>query len=377
MAGLLTVDTIQSDSSYASTLNVASKMNFAAGMQIGGQDATFGGMRNRIINGNMVIDQRNAGASVTPASGAYTLDRWTTGFSQSSKVSIQQNAGSVTPPSGFTNYLGATVAATATVGSTDYFQIAQKIEANNTADLDWSLSTGKTVTLSFWARCSSVVTLGGSIQSVVSPYPSYPFTYSFTAANTWQQFVITIPAPTAGTNWNTTGTSASMFIQWNLACGSTYSGTANAWQNANVFGATGAGSIMGTVGNYLYITGVQLEKGSAASAFENRQYGTELALCQRYFEITGEISNSFLLQGYAASAGAQRHPIFYTTRKRTTPTVTVSGGGTTGWSYSNGSGLFVAAAGTDTTRMEFNAAAAGITFVYNNNGGYITSSAEL
>lgn len=240
--------------------------------------------RNRIINGACMIDQRNVGASVTPASGAYTLDRWTTGFSQSSKVSIQQNAGSVTPPSGFTNYLGATVAATATVGSSDYFQIAQKIEANNTYDFDWGLSTGKPVTLSFWARCSNAVALGGSIQSVVSPYTSYPFTFTFAAVNTWQKFEITIPAPAAGTNWNTSGTSTSLFIQWNLACGSTYNGTANAWQNANAFGATGAGSLMGTVGNYLYITGVQLEVGTAATSFERRPFTTELQLCQRYYE---------------------------------------------------------------------------------------------
>jgi hypothetical protein len=295
----------------------------------------------------MRIDQRNAGASVTPASGAYTLDRWTTGFSQSSKVSIQQNAGSVTPPSGFTNYLGATVAATATVGSTDYFQIAQKIEANNTGDLDWSLSTGKTVTLSFWARCSSVVTLSGAIQSVVSPYTSYPFTYSFTAANTWQQFVITIPAPAAGTNWNTTGTSASMFIQWNLACGSTYSGTANAWQNANVFGATGAGSIMGTVGNYLYITGVQLEKGSAASAFEQLQYGHILALCQRYYNIASNMwlsGYSYGTSGVDGFVTALRFPV----EMRGNPSITFSGG------TDGGSSAALYSGGVSTSQVNIN-----------------------
>ena len=125
------------------------------------------------------------------------------------------------------------------------------------------------------------------------------------------------------------------------------------------------------------ITGVQLEAGSTASPFEYRLYGTELELCQRYFEITGETINTFLLQGYAASASAIRCPIFYATRKRTAPTVTVSGGGTTGWTYSNASGLFVSNAGTDTTRMEFNSSGAGTAFVYNQNGGFITSSAEL
>jgi hypothetical protein len=251
-------------------------VNIAQG---GSNNVTF---RNKIINGACVIDQRNAGASTTPASGAYTLDRWQYGASQASKVTIQQNANSATPPAGFKNYLGAVVAATATVGAGDYFQFSQKIEANNTSDLDWGLSTGKTVTLSFWAMCSGAVTLSGSIQSTLSPYTSYPFTFAFTASGTWQQFVITIPAPSAGTNW-ATGTSASLYVQWNLACGSTYTGTANTWTNNNYFGATGAASLMGTIGNYLYITGVQLEAGTTASPFEYRQYGTELALCQRYF----------------------------------------------------------------------------------------------
>jgi hypothetical protein len=239
------------------------------------------GFRNRIINGDMRIDQRNAGASVTPASGAYTLDRWQYGGSQASKVTIQQNAGSVTPPAGFKNYLGVVVASTATVGAGDYFQFSQKIEANNTSDFDWGLSTGKPLTLSFWAMCSGAVTLSGAVQSILSPYPSYPFTFSFTASGIWQQFVITIPAPPPSTNWDT-GTSTSLYIQWNLAVGSTYSGPANAWFNSNYFGVTGASSLMGTVGNYLYITGVQLEKGNIATSFDVRPYGTELALCQRY-----------------------------------------------------------------------------------------------
>jgi hypothetical protein len=78
------------------------------------------GFRNRIINGEMRIDQRNAGASVTPTNGQYSVDRWACLLSQASKYSIQQNAGSVTPPSGFTNYLGVTSLSAYSVGSGDY-----------------------------------------------------------------------------------------------------------------------------------------------------------------------------------------------------------------------------------------------------------------
>jgi len=282
MAGTLTVDTIQSDSSYASTLNVASKMNFAAGMQIGGQDATFGGMRNRIINGDMRIDQRNAGASFTPTTNTtYVLDRWITFLSQSSKFSVQQNAGSVTPPDGFTNYLGVTSLSSYTVGSAEVFGISQHIEGYNMADLSWGTANAKTITISFWVRSSLTGTFGGALKNNAEDRV-YPFSYTINSANTWEYKTITIPGDITGT-WLTTN-GLGMKVVFGLGVGSTRSGTAGAWAAGNLFSTTGATSILGTNGATLYITGVQLEKGSAATAFENRQYGTELALCQRYYE---------------------------------------------------------------------------------------------
>lgn len=281
MAGILTVDTIQSDSSYASTLNVASKMNFAAGMQIGGQDATFGGMRNRIINGDMRIDQRNAGASFTSTTNTtYVLDRWITFLSQSSKFSVQQNAGSVTPPDGFTNYLGVTSLSSYTVGSAEVFGITQMIEGYNIADLNWGSANAKTVTLSFWVRSSLTGTFGGALKNNAEDRV-YPFSYTINSANTWEKETITIPGDITGT-WLTTN-GVGMKVVFGLGVGSTVSGTAGAWAAGNLFSTTGATSILGTNGATLYITGVQLEKGSAATAFEYRQFGQELALCQRYF----------------------------------------------------------------------------------------------
>ena len=92
-----------------------------AGSNLGAGDASL--MKNRIINGAMVIDQRNAGASV---STGFAVDRWNSYFSQSSKFTIQQNAGSVTPPTGFTNYIGCTSTSAYTpLISTDFFEIYQ------------------------------------------------------------------------------------------------------------------------------------------------------------------------------------------------------------------------------------------------------------
>jgi hypothetical protein len=120
--------------------------------------------RNRIINGNMLIDQRNAGASVTP-NNSYTLDRWLYENSQTGKVSIQQNAGSVTPPAGYTKYLGVTSLSAYSSTSSDYLVISQKIEGFNVADFNWGSASAQTITISFWVRSSLTGTNSGASPS--------------------------------------------------------------------------------------------------------------------------------------------------------------------------------------------------------------------
>jgi hypothetical protein len=371
MAGLLTVDTIQSDSSYASTLNVASKINFAAGMQIGGQDATFGGMRNRIINGAMMIDQRNAGAIVTPSTnGTYTLDRWATYFTQNSKFSVQQNAGSITPPAGFTNYIGITSTAATTVGVSDEFEVVQSIEGFNTTDLDFGKSTAKTITLSFWVRSSLTGTFGGSVYNGAVDW-CYPFTYTISSANTWEQKSITISGQTSGT-WSTTN-AAGINVLFSLGAGSNRLATANAWINANRVGPTGQVNLVATNGATLYITGVQLEKGSAATAFENRHYGQEFALCQRYYETTS--LQSFVM-GFTDS-GNYGGNVSLKVTKRTQPgaitgsaTSNRAGGGTFTLSYGVNTGV------VDSIAVQTSTAATGGTAVVA-SGFTVNVSAEL
>jgi len=240
------------------------------------------GFKNRIINGAMVIDQRNAGASVTAgATDAYTLDRWQYGASQASKFTIQQNAGSVTPPAGFTNYLGITSSSAYSVGANDFFRMSQNIEGFNVADLGWGTANAQTVTLSFLVRSSLTGTFGGAILNGSNANYSYPFTYSIPVANTWTTISVTIAGPTGG-SW-VSGNGNAVKVQFGLGVGTTYSGTAGSW-SANLYvSATGATSVVGTNGATFYITGVQLEKGSTATSFDYRPYGQELMLCQRYF----------------------------------------------------------------------------------------------
>jgi hypothetical protein len=252
----------------------------ASGVMTNVTGINYDGYKNRIINGAMVIDQRNAGASVTPTDGQYLVDRWDARLSQASKYTVQQNAGSVTPPAGFANYLGATSSSAYSVTSGDYFFLEQKIEGYNMADFDWGTANAKSVTLSFWVRSSLTGTFGGSLVSYSSTY-SYPFSYTISSANTWEQKSITIVGPTAGT-WTTNNT-GSLVVAFSLGMGSTRSGTAGSWSGvSNYYSVTGATSVVGTNGATFYITGVQLEKGSTATSFDYRPYGTELALCQRY-----------------------------------------------------------------------------------------------
>jgi hypothetical protein len=266
----------------------------------------------------MVIDQRNAGASVTPASAAYTLDRYQVVASQASKFSVQHNAAAVTPPAGFINYLGVTSLSAYTVGAAEAFLIQQKIEGLNSSDLAWGTASAATVTLSFWVRSSLTGTFGGSLQNSAQNR-SYPFTYTISAANTWEQKSVTIAGDTSGTWLTTSG--VGIYLIFSLAAGSTFSGTAGAWAAADYRSATGATSVVGTNGATLYITGVQLEKGSTATSFDYRPYGTELALCQRYYyKMQSLTADAALGGGYAASSTTGRHIIPFPVSMRTNPT---------------------------------------------------------
>ena len=272
--------------------------------------------RNRIINGDMRIDQRNAGSSVTPTDGAYTLDRWKMlMFNSASKYTVQQNAGSVATPAGFRNYMGITSSSAYSVTSTDHYGIQQRVEGFNTADLNWGTASASAVTLSFWVRSSLTGTFGGSIQNSAGNR-SYPFSYTVLAANTWEQKSITIQGDTSGT-WVGATNGIGMVVYLMIGVGSTFSGTAGAWAAGEFFSTTGAVSVVGTSGATFYITGVQLEAGSVATPFERRPFGTELALCQRYFQQFADRHMGLT----ASSSQTYTGGVSLTTTMRATPTL--------------------------------------------------------
>jgi hypothetical protein len=310
-------------------------------------------LKNRIINGAMVIDQRNAGASTTPTTNAtFNLDRWRNSLTQASKFSVQQNAASVTPPTGFTNYLGVTSTSAYSVTSGDIFGQIQVIEGFNIADLGWGTANAKTITISFWVRSSLTGTFGGSLSNGGASR-SYPFTYTISSANTWEQKSITIAGDTSGT-WNTTN-GVGIALNFSLGTGSTYSGTAGAWAGAEYYSATGATSVVGTNGATFYITGVQLEQNTSATPFERRLYGTELNLCYRYCwnlsAVGGNDNYTRFGVGGAEGTGSAEITILPPQTFRGSPSLTTTG---TASQYAGYSGGSIIAASTITMVGAFN-----------------------
>jgi hypothetical protein len=364
----------------------------------GGSNAVFSGVasptgsmgfRNRIINGNMAIDQRNAGASASLTSAqTYFLDRWFAVEDTDGTMTIQQSS---TAPTGFSNSaLLTTGTADSSLGATQICYVGQKIEGYNVADLAWGTASAQTVTLSFWVRSSLTGTFGGAIANNAFNR-SYPFTYTISAANTFEYKTITIAGDTTGT-WLTTN-SAGIQVFWGLGVGSTFSGTAGAWAGSGFISATGATSVIGTAGATFYITGVQLEAGTNASAFEQIDYGRELIMCQRYFETNYDIgttpaNGTSTNDGYKAgifTAGLLYglHPIKFTVTKRATPTITYyrpSQTATNGqWGYFSGGWIAATGTATDqanTTSFGINTQVTGLTTqnAYFVHGGWAASS---
>ena len=275
------------------------------------------GLKNRIINGDMVISQRNGTSSVNPGSDEYTLDRWFSSRSQSSKFTVQQNAGSVTPPAGFTNYLGVTSSSAYSLSAGDFFGQAQRIEGFNVADLGFGTANARTVTISFWVRSSLTGAFGASIGNSAANR-QYPFSYTINAANTWEQKTVTISGDTTGT-W-LTNNGVGMLLYFSLGMGSNFSGTANAWTGSNIYQPTGSTSVIGTNGATFYITGVQLERNTTATPFEWLPISTELALCYRYFQPVLSAT------GGASASASVNLSVTYNSMRTDTPTFTTPSG---------------------------------------------------
>jgi hypothetical protein len=328
--------------------------------------------KNRIINGDMRIDQRNAGAAVT-ASGSFPVDRFVVTHSTDGAFSAQQDSSA---PAGFVNSVKiTTTTADGTLAATQTLNYRQAIEGTNVSDLAWGTANAKTVTLSFWVRSSLTGTFGGSLRNSAVDR-SYPFSYSISVADTWEYKSVTIAGDISGT-WLTTN-GVGVYITFGLGSGSDRSGTAGAWAGANYVQPTGSVSVIGTLNATWYITGVQLEVGSVATPFERRPYGTELMLCQRYFQVIGSPSsagdlNAISFKGYNATGEFDLFTLPFMTQMRTDPTTTKRGT----WAVTNCGQPGVTGQSQTSFSFQIQITSTGRYVATSNNSGYFDFSAEL
>jgi hypothetical protein len=346
------------------------------------------GFKNRIINGNMTISQRLGTSSVTPTTlySQYTLDRWTYNGSQASKASVQQDAGAVTPPSGFSDYLGITSLSAYSVTSSDFFGILQHIEGFNTADLAFGTASASPVTLSFWVRSSLTGTFGGNLANSANNR-NYVFSYTINAANTWEQKTITVAGDTTGT-W-LTNNGIGLQVVFSIGSGSNFTAAAGSWSASATYAPTGQVSVVGTNGATFYITGVQLEKGSTATSFDYRPYGTELALCQRYYYMLVNGASQSIANGFFYASNSGSFSIQFPVTMRSSPSIekttgsnyyAIEGGGYTRnitGNFTLDSASSRAARIYENTSLSSATAGQGNWFYSSNSSSFVAFSAEL
>jgi hypothetical protein len=311
----LKVDTITNEAGTGSP-------SLPNGLTVGGVNYPSTGPlsnRNKIINGAMVIDQRNAGAAVTLTSGNnFPVDRFVAAYSGSATITAQR---STNAPAGFKNSILFTVSSGAAPASNTVARCLQSIEGFNASDFNFGSADAKPVTLSFWAKSSLTGIFGGSVQSGTSS-GNYVFQYSISSADTWEYKAISIPAATVGT-WNTDN-SVGVMVSFDLGSGTDFETTANSWNTGiNDWRASGNVQLSATTGATFQITGVQLEAGDTATPFEHRSYGQELALCQRYFRrITSGTAGSGGIVAYGGQTSTTQAVLYsaLNTTMRATPT---------------------------------------------------------
>lgn len=313
----------------AMTLDGSNGVTFNDSSLQGAAASPFG-LKNRIINGDMVISQRNGTSSVNVSGTtyAYQMDRFYCGGLSgiATPFTLQQVTDA---PTGFTNSVRITVANTdALANAATEYGFQQNIEANNTTDFNLGTANAVTVTLSFWVKSSLTGTFGIGIRNAPTFNRAYVATYTISAANTWERKTVTLTMDTTGT-WNNSGTSASMNVTWSLGCGSNFNGTAGTWAAGGAVQTSGSVRLVSNAAATWQITGVQLERNTTATPFEWLPYSTELALCQRYYWIKrgndGNGQYQAVASGTCVSASTPRVFLPYPVSMRAAPTVSYSG----------------------------------------------------
>ena len=303
---------IITDPTFSGNATVTGTLTVDSNASINGSNiSTQPTFRNRIINGNMTIDQRGGTATINATGVTYNVDRWLgRGVASAGVFTLAQDT---TSPANFTNSLKATVTtADSSIASGSSYRVQQMVEGYNIANLNWGTSDAQSVSLSFWVRSSVTGTFGGSVAN--GDYNRFNvFSYTISSANTWEYKTVTIAGDTSGT-W-VTNNALGLRLNFSLGAGSTLLTSAGSWGSSAKEGVTGQTNVIATNSATFYVTGVQLETGTTATDFENLQYTTQLQLCQRYYYAT---SSAFI----AATATTLCYNLQFPVTMRATPTET-------------------------------------------------------
>ena len=296
---------------------------------IGGQKAL--GHKNLIKNGAMVVAQRATSATGITGSGLNTVDRM---YPEIGTAGTWTQSQSTDVPSGqgFVNSFKMDCTTADTSLDAGHFCIlGYRLEGIDLQRLNYGTSGAKNMVLSFWVKTSKTGNYVVNMQNVVTGGTSRTCgkVYTVSQANTWQKVEFPIAADTAAAFDNDTALTA--IIYWWLASGTTYtSGTlSNTWENisnANIAAGLNV-NLADSTDNEWYITGIQLEEGDVATAFEHEDYATTLRKCQRYFfqltDISSDGAGTFG-QRYNNDTAKRTIEIQYPTTMRTSPTLTTT-----------------------------------------------------
>lgn len=233
--------------------------------------------KNELYNPQMAINQRAAG-TVT-ADGDYPVDRWVFRNTTTATASALQ---STTAPDGFTNSFRYNVTVLGAATSGQIAAVSQAIEAPNMVNFAFGTASARTISLSFWVQSTVAGTYCAAITNGPTQTRSWVAEYTINAANTWERKTITIPGDITGWTVGLTGAVAGMYVYFDLGSSSSFNATANTWTSAFATRTASQTNLVGLTGSW-YVTGVQLENSSVATAFEARPAMQEIALCQRYY----------------------------------------------------------------------------------------------
>jgi hypothetical protein len=266
----------------------------------------------------MRIAQRGTGAFT--ANGDRPVDRWQM-ISNTTDFTTTQDS-TVPTGKGFTNSIKIQPTATKSPSSSTYARIGYSIEGYDGASLCWGTSGAKSATISFWVRASVTGIYSIGVKNAAANR-SICLEYTIDSADTWEYKTITFPGVTDGT-WEQTNSRFCYIDVWQAGQGSQTS-TIGTWQGQNVNMSSNQVNLFTSTSNTFYITGFQMEVGKVATPFEHRSYGEELALCQRYYEIIGNWSNTsqfYAFPIFKARSMSIGIPVHFRVQKRATPSIT-------------------------------------------------------